>query len=135
MKYEEIIIEKREYELLRQIISNADHNKDKTYKASIEKLTDELKSATIINNENMPIEVVRFNSIVTVQMPFGEPKSFQIVTPDKSDISKNKLSILAPMGLALFGYAVSDEIMWQFPSGINAIKILDVEQPDTLQKE
>jgi len=135
MKYEEIIIEKREYELLRQIISNADHNKDKTYKASIEKLTDELKSATIINNENMPIEVVRFNSIVTVQMPFGEPKSFQIVTPDKSDISKNKLSILAPMGLALFGYAVSDEIMWQFPSGINAIKILDVEQPDALQKE
>ncbi|MBA9075048.1 regulator of nucleoside diphosphate kinase [Flavobacterium gossypii] len=135
MKYEEIIIEKREYELLRQIISNADHNKDKTYKASIEKLTDELKSATIINNENMPIEVVRFNSIVTVQMPFGEPKSFQIVTPDKSDISKNKLSILAPMGLALFGYAVSDEIMWQFPSGINAIKILNVEQPDALQKE
>ena len=135
MKYEEIIIEKREYELLRQIISNADHNKDKTYKASIEKLTDELKSATIINNENMPIEVVRFNSIVTVKMPFGEPKSFQIVTPDKSDISKNKLSILAPMGLALFGYAVSDEIMWQFPSGINAIKILDVEQPDALQKE
>ncbi|WDO12085.1 GreA/GreB family elongation factor [Flavobacterium sp. WW92] len=135
MKYEEIIIEKREYELLRQIISNADHNKDKTYKASIEKLTDELKSATIINNENMPIEVVRFNSIVTVQMPFGEPKSFQIVTPDKSDISKNKLSILAPMGLALFGYAVSDEIMWQFPSGINAIKILNVEQPDVLQKE
>lgn len=135
MKYEEIIIEKREYELLRQIISNADHNKDKTYKASIEKLTDELKSATIINNENMPIEVVRFNSIVTVKMPFGEPKSFQIVTPDKSDISKNKLSILAPMGLALFGYAVSDEIMWQFPSGINAIKILNVEQPDALQKE
>lgn len=135
MKYEEIIIEKREYELLRQIISNADHNKDKTYKASIEKLTDELKSATIINNENMPIEVVRFNSIVTVQMPFGEPKSFQIVMPDKSDISKNKLSILAPMGLALFGYAVSDEIMWQFPSGINAIKILNVEQPDALQKE
>jgi Transcription elongation factor len=135
MKYEEIIIEKREYELLRQIISNADHNKDKTYKASIEKLTDELKSATIINNENMPIEIVRFNSIVTVQMPFGEPKSFQIVTPDKSDISKNKLSILAPMGLALFGYAVSDEIMWQFPSGINAIKILNVEQPDALQKE
>ena len=135
MKYEEIIIEKREYELLRQIISNADHNKDKTYKASIEKLTDELKSATIINNENMPIEVVRFNSIVTVQMPFGEPKSFQIVTPDKSDISKNKLSILAPMGLALFGYAISDEIMWQFPSGINAIKILNVEQPDALQEE
>lgn len=74
MKYEEIIIEKREYELLKQIISNADHNIDKTYKASIEKLANELKSATIIANENMPMEIVRFNSIVTIQMPFGEPK-------------------------------------------------------------
>lgn len=130
----EIIIEKREYEMLRQIISNAGHNVDKTYKASIEKLANELKSATIIDKESMPEEIVRFNSIVTVQMPFGDPKSFQIVTPEKSDISKNKLSILAPMGLALFGYAVSDEIMWQFPSGMNAIKILNVEQPDALQK-
>lgn len=130
----EIIIEKREYEMLRQIISNAGHNIDKTYKASIEKLANELKSATIIGKESMPEDIVRFNSIVTVQMPFGDPKSFQIVTPEKSDISKNKLSILAPMGLALFGYAVSDEIMWQFPSGMNAIKILNVEQPDALQK-
>ena len=110
------------------------HNVDKTYKASIEKLANELKSATIMDKESMPEEIVRFNSIVTVQMPFGDPKSFQIVTPEKSDISQNRLSILAPMGLALFGYAVSDEIMWQFPSGMNAIKILNVEQPDALQK-
>lgn len=130
----EIIIEKREYEMLRQIISNAGHNVDKTYKSSIEKLANELKSATIMDKESMPEEIVRFNSIVTVQMPFGDPKSFQIVTPEKSDISQNRLSILAPMGLALFGYAVSDEIMWQFPSGMNAIKILNVEQPDALQK-
>lgn len=128
----EIIIEKREYEMLRQIISNAGHNVDKTYKASIEKLANELKSATIMSKDSMPEEIVRFNSIVTVQMPFGEPKSFQIVTPEKSDISKSKLSILAPMGLALFGYAIADEIMWQFPSGMNAIKILNVEQPDAL---
>jgi regulator of nucleoside diphosphate kinase len=134
MKYEEIIIEKREYELLKQIISNAEHNKDKTYKASIEKLTNELKSATIVNGEFMPDEVVRFNSVVTIQTPFGEPKCYQIVTPEKSDIAQNKLSILAPMGLALFGYAVSDEIMWQFPTGIHAIKILKVEQQSTLQK-
>lgn len=133
MKYDEIIIEKREYELLRQIISNAEHNKDKTYKASIEKLTNELKSATIVNDKFMPAEIVRFNSIVTIQTPFGGAKSYQVVTPEKSDIGKNKLSILAPMGLALFGYAISDEIMWQFPTGIHAIKILNVEQPIALQ--
>lgn len=135
MKYEEIIIEKREYELLKQIISNAEHNKDKTYKASIEKLTNELKSATIVNDKFMPEEIVRFNSVVTIQTPFGEPKSYQIVTPEKSDIAQNKLSILAPMGLALFGYAISDEIMWQFPTGVHAIKILKVEQQNALENK
>ena len=129
MKYEEIIIEKREYELLKQIISSAAHNKDKTYKASIEKLANELKSATIVSDKAMPEEIVRFNSIVTIQTPFGEPKSYQIVTPEKSDIANNKLSVLAPMGLALFGYAISDEIMWQFPTGVHAIKILKVQFP------
>ena len=135
MKYEEIIIEKREYELLKQIISSAAHNKDKTYKASIEKLANELKSATIVTDKAMPEEIVRFNSIVTIQPPFGEPKSYQIVTPEKSDIANNKLSVLAPMGLALFGYAISDEIMWQFPTGVHAIKILKVEQQNTLEKK
>lgn len=135
MKYEEIIIEKREYELLKQIISSAAHNKDKTYKASIEKLANELKSATIVSDKAMPEEIVRFNSIVTIQTPFGEPKSYQIVTPEKSDIANNKLSVLAPMGLALFGYAISDEIMWQFPTGVHAIKILKVEQQNTLEKK
>jgi len=134
MKYEEIIIEKREYELLKQIISNAEYNRDKTYKASIEKLATELKSATIVNDKFMPAEIVRFNSIVTIQTPFSDKKSYQIVIPEKSDIAQNKLSILAPMGLALFGYAISDEIMWQFPTGMHAIKILDVEQPGILQK-
>jgi len=41
--------------------------------------------------------------------------------------------VLAPMGLALFGYAKDDEILWQFPSGLQAIKILKVEQPMTLK--
>lgn len=50
------------------------------------------------------------------------------MTPDKSDIKLNKISILAPMGLALFGYAEQDEILWQFPAGVSAIKIKTVEQ-------
>ena len=32
------------------------------------------------------------------------------------------------MALALFGYAAGDEIVWQFPSGINTIKIIGVKQ-------
>jgi len=134
MKYDEIIVEKREYEMLKQFITNTQNSTDKTYKASIEKLSGELKLARIIAKTEMPEDVVRFNSAVTIQMPNNDTKTFQIVTPEKSDIAMNKLSILAPMGLALFGYAVGDEILWQFPTGISKIRIKDVSQIDTIQK-
>lgn len=129
MKYGEVIIEKKEFELLRQLLISANQNKDNTYKASIAKLADELKRAKIVSGEKITEDIVRFNSIVTIQTPFSEAKSYQLVSPEKSDISQNKLSVLAPMGLALFGYAVGDDVLWQFPSGMNSIKILKVEQP------
>ena len=132
MKYGEVIIEKKEYELLRQLLISANQNKDKTYKASIEKLADELKRAKIVSKDRITEDIVRFNSIVTIQTPYSEAKSYQLVAPEKSDISQNKLSVLAPMGLALFGYAVGDDVLWQFPSGMNSIKILKVEQPGNL---
>lgn len=134
MKYGEIIVEKKEYELLRRIISMAHYHKDPTYRASIEKFSNELAKAKILANKNMPEDVVRFNSTVTIQTAFNVAKTYQLVTPEKSDIKLNKISVLAPMGLALFGYAKEDELLWQFPAGESAIKITEVEQLDLIEK-
>jgi len=134
MKYENIIIEKREFALLMEIISLAPHNSDPSYKAAIGKLTDELRAAEIREHDEMPEEVVRLYSTVSIKTPYQEQQSYKLVHPNKSDISKNKLSVLAPMGLALIGYASGDEIQWQFPSGINTIQILDVKQLQSAPK-
>ncbi len=128
MKYENIVVEKKEYENLKEIIAFARNKKDATYKASLDKLLEELKSAKILSSSKMPEDVVRFHSIVTIKNPDDKVKSYEIVTPEKSDLANNKISVLAPLGLALFGYAKDDEIMWQFPVGMQAIKIIDVEQ-------
>lgn len=128
MKYGVIIIEKKEHELLRRIMNMAHYHKDETYKNSIDKLSKELARARIVTSKNMPEDVIRFNSTVTIETAFKVKKNYQIVTPDKSDINKNKISVLAPMGLALIGYAKGDEILWQFPTGERAIKIIDVTQ-------
>ncbi|MBI6117875.1 GreA/GreB family elongation factor [Salegentibacter maritimus] len=128
MKYDVIIIEKVEYELLKRIVSMAHYYKDSTYRASIEKLKNELELAKIVSEKNMPKDVVRFNSKVEIATPFSVNKTYQIVTPDQSNIKENKISILAPMGLALFGYAEGDEVEWEFPTGKNSIKIIGVEQ-------
>src|SRR5699024_6034559 len=119
MKYGKIIIEKKEHELLKRIISMSQYHKDETYRASIEKLNQELQYAEIVSEKKMPADIIRFNSTATIEIPGNIVKSYQVVTPEKSDLKQNKISILAPMGLALFGYAEGDEMSWNFPSGPN----------------
>ncbi|SHG71807.1 regulator of nucleoside diphosphate kinase [Salegentibacter echinorum] len=131
MKYDVIIIEKKEHELLKRIVSMAQYYKDKTYRSSIEKLSRELQHAKIVKEKDMPEDVIRFNSVVTISTPFTPKKAYQIVTPEKSNVKQNKISILAPMGLALFGYAKGDDVEWEFPSGTNNITIEDVKQDQT----
>lgn len=128
MKYGVIIIEKKEKELLNRIISMAQYYKDENYKTSILKLSEELKNARFLSDKDMPDDVVRFNSVVSITTPFSVSREYQIVTPEKSDIRQNKISILAPMGLALFGYAKGDSLKWNFPNGESTISIDDVRQ-------
>ncbi|MDT0688805.1 GreA/GreB family elongation factor [Salegentibacter sp. F188] len=132
MKYGKLIIEKKEKEFLKQVMSLAKYYKDNTYKTSIEKLNEELKHAQIVTIEKMPQDVIRLNSLVTIETPYAVKKTYQIVTPDKSDLRKDKISILAPMGLALFGYAEGDEVSWQFPMGESSIKIIKVLQAEKI---
>lgn len=134
MKYGNIIIETKEYDRLKEIIGSAHNKLDSTYRASVEKLLEELKGAKILGIAKMPEDVVRFNSTVTIQDPFMKIRSYEIVKPESSNVAQNKISVLAPMGLALFGYAENDEVMWQFPSGIQAIKILKVQQATDLKQ-
>lgn len=128
MKYETIIIEEDELNILKRIMSMSRYLNDKSYKASISHLYTELEKVKIVDEEEMPKDVIRFNSIVTFETPFSKNQTYQIVTPEKSDIKNNKISVLAPMGLALFGYAKGDKLTWEFPSGENTIKITDVKQ-------
>jgi len=131
MKYGELIIEKREYDFLKQIMSLAKYYNDSSYKASIYKLNEELNDARIVAKKNMPADVIRLNSIVTIETPYAVEKTYQIVTPEKGDIRKDKISILAPMGLALFGYAKGDHITWTFPPGESHIHIKEVKQVES----
>ncbi len=128
MKYGNIIIEKREYELLRSILSRSQFYRDETYKQSLKKLKEELVKANIVAAKNIPEDVIRFNSVVTIETPWNVQRKYKVVVPEQSDIKEGKISILAPMGLALFGYAKGDEFTWQFPMGANTIKILEVVQ-------
>lgn len=128
MTYDNLKIGRDEYNLLMRSIFFSINDGDKTYKASLDKLRAKLKLAKIVKNHNMPDDIIRFNSFITIYTFYNVERCYQIVAAEKSDIHQNKISILSPMALALFGYAKNDEISWEFPSGMSTIKIIDVVQ-------
>ena len=128
MKYGSLIMEKKEYVYLKRILNISGYAEDFQTLKSHQKLSDELKTAHIVDNDEMPLDVIRFNSKVTIIFNNGIEKTIQIVAPMDKDVKNNKISILTPMGTALIGYSKGDIVTWEFPMGQHEIKIIEVQQ-------
>ncbi|RAV28578.1 GreA/GreB family elongation factor [Sinomicrobium soli] len=128
MKYERLIIEKKEYVLLKQLLQLSGYYGDNVFKSSVKHLSDELQNARICDATELPEDVIRFNSFVSITSEDGWKKRFQLVLPNDSDIKQSKISILTPMGAAVMGYAKGDSLVWEFPAGSRTLTIVEVEQ-------
>ncbi|MCM4172349.1 transcription elongation factor GreAB [Arenibacter sp. TNZ] len=128
MKYKNLIIEKKEYVVLKRFMNLSGYYKDVTLRKSVEKLLGELESAQICDEMDMPKDVIRFNSKINIGSENGWRRKFQLVMPNDSDVKNDKVSILTPMGAAVIGYAESDSLSWEFPSGEQKLTIEKVEQ-------
>lgn len=128
MKYNNLIIEKKEYMLLKRLMNLSEFYKDRTLAYSMKKLMGELEHAQIVDDLKMPKDVIRFNTKITIDSENGWQSTFTLVTPNESDVKNSKISILTPMGSAVIGYAKGDTIIWEFPSGEQKLTIKEVEQ-------
>lgn len=133
MKYGSLILEKKEYVYLKRILNISGYGNDANVTKSLVKLSEELKTAQIVNNDEVPEDIVRFNSIVTIASENGWEKELQVVIPMDKNVALNKVSVLAPMGAALLGYSKNDTIDWDFPGGAQKIKIIDVQKEENLK--
>lgn len=113
-----------DYAILRELVKNA---KDSTNIREIALLTQELDRA-IIKKENILDEtIIRINSHVIIKDVITDNQtSFQIVMPSQSNIKEKKVSILAPLCVAVIGFKENDEVEWQLPSGIKTLKVIAV---------
>jgi transcription elongation factor GreA len=74
---------------------------------------------------NLPDGKVGFGSVVTLEnLVSGSQVTYQIVGPDESDISSGKISIASPLGKALIGKEVNDDVIVQTPGGAKSYTIL-----------
>ena len=128
MKNGKLVVEKSEFKIINELVKNIDDSEN-LMNQCIHKLKAELKTAIVVENKDFPADVIRLNSVVDVETPFGIMKA-QLVLPNMSNSAQKKISLLTPMGSALLGYAEGDELMWNFPNGEKLIKILKVSKPD-----
>jgi regulator of nucleoside diphosphate kinase len=87
----------------------------------------ELNRAIIVPDEELPSAVVRIGSHVRVQdLKSGEIESYVLTLPEQADPDQGRMSVLAPLGLAVLGYAADDELDWEMPGGNRHLRILAV---------
>jgi regulator of nucleoside diphosphate kinase len=75
--------------------------------------------------EQLPADVINLNSKVKVTID-DEEEEFILVYPDDADFRKNKLSVLSPIGAAIFGYKKGDTIEANVPNGKVRIIIKEI---------
>lgn len=134
MKYGSLILEKKEYVYLKRILNISGYAEDFQTQKSFQRLSDELKNAQVVDEADIPEDVIRFNSKIMVYSENGWEKAIQLVTPSEKDSKQDKISVLTAMDTALIGYSEGDTIEWDFPSGRQRIKIVTVIQ-STKQKK
>ena len=107
-----IYITEKDLERLEVVISVARRS------PNIDMLEEELARATIVPSEEVPSDVVTMNSRARFKdTKTGEEMEFTLSYPQQADIAEGRISVLAPVGSALLGLRVGDEIDWPLPSG------------------
>jgi len=93
-------------------------------KAPLQALKAELKRAVISDPQNIPHDVITMRSQVLLKdLSSGEEMVYTLVYPDEADMLEGKISVLAPIGMAILGYRENDTVEWAIPEGIAHLKV------------
>lgn len=122
----QVIITKQDFNKIHRSITDA-KSRNSIKKEEAEKLLAELKSAKIVEQDQIDGDVVTMNSIVKIHFQNNKTTmEFQLVYPADANIKEKKISIFSSVASALIGYKVGDEIDWLIPSGMTKIVIDEI---------
>ena len=117
------------------ILTESDHERLESLLASefakvispveyLEDLRAELKRAEIVPPKRVPRNAVTMNSTVVLRdLETREKETYTLVYPERADIANDRLSVLAPVGTAILGQRVGDELKWRVPAGWRRFKV------------
>jgi transcription elongation factor GreA len=93
----------------------------------LQELENNLASCNIIPLKGINSDKVVFGCYVIIaDREGGEEIKYQLVGPFESDINQNKISVTSPIGKALIGKKIDDEIIVKTPGGTRNFQIIDI---------
>ncbi|MGE5402980.1 MAG: GreA/GreB family elongation factor [Ignavibacteriales bacterium] len=105
---------------------------DAIYKKHLRELEKELKNAVIVESKEIPADIITMHSNFSIKdIDTNIISEYTLVFPFDADIETKKLSILAPLGLAVIGSKIGDIIELDVPNGHRRILIEKINyQPE-----
>jgi len=126
MVHRTIYITDFDLQRLNRLIENAldSDPKDREY---LDMLQEELDHGKVVPSAEIPKDVITMNSrVLLVDQATGESEELTLVFPEDADISQAKISVLAPIGIAMLGYKVGDAFEWEVPAGKRRLKVKEI---------
>lgn len=115
---------KKDYQFLRELILKS---KNDINAKEAGQLSQELDRAIISEESIHDNSIIRISSHVIIEdVKANTQMKIQIVLPSLADVKERKISILAPLSVAIIGFKENDQVDWELPSGIKTLKIIQV---------
>ena len=86
-----------------------------------------LGNADVIDPDTLSKDFARFGCTVLLEnIDTGEEVKYQLVGPDESDINEGRISVASPLGQAIIGKQIGDEIIIIAPVGKRSYELIEI---------
>jgi regulator of nucleoside diphosphate kinase len=93
----------------------------------VRELVREIQRASVVAAAEIPTDVITMNSKARLlDLDRESTLEYTLVYPQDADFAAGKISVLAPIGAAMLGYRVGDEIEWTVPGGLRRLRVEEV---------
>jgi len=110
---------------------NAEYHAAKERQGHIEgrimELKDKLSRAEVIDCTQVNSDRIVFGTVVTLlDLDTDEELTYQLLGPEEADVNNGKISVMSPLGRAMLGKEIGDEVTVQTPGGVRNFEVLDI---------
>lgn len=127
-KYGSLVMEKKDFVMILRQWNIDNTIEDYSHKDALDILEGNMADAIVFNLTDMPKDVIRLYSWVTVSSGSGWRETFQLALPLGKDIKKDQISVHSSLGATVVGHAEGDLLHFGTPIGVIPLKIESVEQ-------